>query len=455
MKLLHSIVALGFSDVPQFDNREVELDAYEIVLASDDDKKIFAIDGIKGEKIWEKEIRDNPTHWPFLSLNYRVYFSDDSQTVRALNLQTGREMWSLDMDDHIAPAIHLSKDEDTLFVPMVNGQIVAYDVTQKDNVEKKWTYEAPGELESPMIDDLKNSMIYFCSGLDNMNYKGDLEAELGEDLSSVLCLGVNYQGEEVWRVPFDDALSSPPVMYDGRVHFLGFLDGQIISVDAKTGENKTLRDLPDISDGYPALDAHNGFLYAGHADGGIFSANLDESDQGKNFGVEWEDELEKEQAFSSILHCEGENDEMKAINFMVFASETDLIKYDVEEKEVVWKIPIPAASSMTSPVMDAWWRLIISTEEGHVLAVNTENGEIIWQSKVASDNLYGIVLHEDNVDPRCQSSSLHVMDEEVLLSRLMDGFDDIESLDDEKTADHVSEEDEEEIDADENVREEL
>ena len=34
--------------------------------------------------------------------------------------------------------------------------------------------------------------------------------------------------------------------------------------------------------------------------------------------------------------------------------------------------------------------LVFSTEEGHVLAVNTENGEIIWQSKVASDNLYGI-----------------------------------------------------------------
>ncbi len=79
----------------------------------------------------------------------------------------------------------------------------------------------------------------------------------------------------------------------------------------------------------------------------------------KNSFKEWEDELENQQAFSSILHCEGESDEMKAINFMVFASENDLIKYDVEEKEVVWKIPIPAASSMTSPVMDAWWRILV------------------------------------------------------------------------------------------------
>jgi len=267
-------------------------------------------------------------------------------------------------------------------VPMVNGQIVAYDVTQKDKVEKKWTYEAPGELESPMIDDMKNSMIYFCSGMENTNYKGDLDEHEEEDMGSVFCLGVNYQGEEVWRVAFDDALSSPPVLYKERVHFLGFLDGQILSIDAKTGENKTLRELPDISDGYPALDAHNGFLYAGHAEGGIFSANLDESDEAKNFGVEWEDELENQQAFSSILHCEGESDEMKAINFMVFASENDLIKYDVEEKEVVWKIPIPAASSMTSPVMDAWWRILVSTEEGHVLAVNSETAKSFGRAKL-------------------------------------------------------------------------
>ena len=62
-----------------------------------------------------------------------------------------------------------------------------------------------------------------------------------------------------------------------------------------------------------------------------------------------------------------------------------------------------------------------------MLAVNSDNGEILWQSKVASDNLYGIgnhfkdlrfyftilVVHEDNIDPRCVSSSLHIMDEEV------------------------------------------
>ncbi|CAG5098793.1 Oidioi.mRNA.OKI2018_I69.XSR.g15981.t1.cds [Oikopleura dioica] len=96
-----------------------------------------------------------------------------------------------------------------------------------------------------------------------------------------------------------------------------------------------------------------------------------------------------------------------------------------------------------------------TTEAGHVLAVNSDNGDILWQSKVASDNLYGIVVHEDNIDPRCVSSSLHMMDEEVLLTRLMDGFDDIESLDDDEEDEEVSEEDEEEIDADDNIHEEL
>ena len=82
-----------------------------------------------------------------------------------------------------------------------------------------------------------------------------------------------------------------------------------------------------------------------------------------NLSKEWEDALENEQAFSSMLHCEGENDQMEAINFLVYASETHLIKYDVNLRELAWKIPIPAASSMTSPIMDAWWRLLIRFRE--------------------------------------------------------------------------------------------
>ena len=91
-------------------------------------------------------------------------------------------------------------------------------------------------------------------------------------------------------------------------------------------------------------------------------------------------------------------------------------------------------------------KYISSTEGGITHAFNGITGEEIWSVKTGSEVLFGLAIPEDFQDPRCGASTIHFMDEMIMMDKIFEEmFDDEEAMEKADEDDDITMEEDDEI----------
>lgn len=183
--------------------------------------------------------------------------------VAAYNLETGAEVWRLKIDNGAETGAALINDR--LFFGASDG--LFYSVSAKDG-KVLWTFPTRTEnIAEPLLDS-STGILYFLSGANSL-YALDAES-----------------GRQIWLYSRQDSSNfsirggSKPALKDGNL-FVGFSDGALVSLNAKTGnlqweiqlnKNKKFRDL----DAAPVVDGD--LLYVSGYDDKLYALSPQKGD---------------------------------------------------------------------------------------------------------------------------------------------------------------------------------
>lgn len=228
--------------------------------------------------------------------------------ITAYNMETGSEIWRLRIENGVETGAALINDR--VYFGASDGNF--YCVSAKDG-KVFWTFPTRTENVAEPLLDTATGVLYFLSGANSL-YALDAES-----------------GRQIWLYSRQDASNfsirggSKPALKDGNL-FVGFSDGALVSINAKTGN------------------------------------------------LQWEIQLNKNKKFRDIdatpvvegdsLYVSGYDDKLYAIS---------TLKGDVQ-----WKID----GGGYYPVTIAGDKLFYSTTAGEVLALDKTNGHKIWGYKL-------------------------------------------------------------------------
>merc|ERR1712193_245924 len=85
---------------------------------------------------------------------------------------------------------------------------------------------------------------------------------------------------------------------------------------------------------------------------------------------------------------------------------------------------------MGTHLVSIYFELVkLSSEDGKTYSLNAMSGEEIWSQKAGGEVLNGLAIPEDFQEPRCAASTIHFMDELVMMEKMMaDMFNDEEGV---------------------------
>jgi outer membrane protein assembly factor BamB len=179
-----------------------KLKAHPSLMALEDDalcfgegRNIIALSAKTGEEIWKFQAVDYiRTPVGLVIMNGRVFFSDYSQNLYAVDLKSGKEVWRVARKYklHTRPAAHRG----LIYHGGINADLFAVDA---DTGKRKWRYSTNGTCLSPVV---ANGMVYSAT-------------------SDKVIFAVNAEtGQEKWRFKTMRPLYGPPVVGDGVIYFL-------------------------------------------------------------------------------------------------------------------------------------------------------------------------------------------------------------------------------------------
>jgi len=188
----------------------------DIVIVTDYDHSVYAIDRTSGDLIWTFDIgRTRSIGGPLLA-DDTIYFGTQDSTLYSLSAEDGSVNWTFDdANQAIWSKPVLSEDGETLYVTSLDHNLYAVNAATG---ALEWSYGngLGGMVGSPTI---VGGVLYFGS-LDNHIYA--LEAETQEILWS-------YETENwVW--------SSPTYIPELDLLIGGDLDGHVFALSSATGE---------------------------------------------------------------------------------------------------------------------------------------------------------------------------------------------------------------------------
>ena len=173
-----------------------------------------------------------------------VYVGDVEGTFHAIDLGSGKELWSKTFEDtgFIAGSAIVG---DSIYTTDYNGVVHCLD--RKDGAEK-WQYSTDSSLyAAPNVYD---STVLLATDA------GDL-------------IGLNLaDGKEKWKFTIDQPLRCWPAVIDGRAIVAG-CDSKMHAVDATTGKEVESVDIGDAADAIPAIMGDKAYFCTA---GGLFQA---------------------------------------------------------------------------------------------------------------------------------------------------------------------------------------
>lgn len=177
-------------------------------------------------------------------------------------------------------------------------------------------------------------------------------------------------GRIEWQFDSKSENLAKPLLHEGVVYFLAG-NNVFYALDASNGQQLWLYSRQDTSEfsirGGSQAALHNGVLYVGFSDGSLVALNA------SNGSPAWEVLLNKNKRFRDIdatpvidgqnIYVSGYDDKLYCLNF---------------NGEIQWRID----GGGYSPVTVVSDRIYYPTTNGEVLALNKNNGSVIWKFSV-------------------------------------------------------------------------
>jgi len=283
--------------------------------------------------------------WPGLSVNEDTAYLAYNEYVRAVDLSSGREVWSYPPEAdrkltfYAPPAIG---PDGIVVIGGYNNEILAL-APNNSYVNILWSFEEATDriIGGPVIID----DIVLVPSADMHLYALDLET-----------------GESVWDKPFEaqHALWSSPKIKDGRI-YLASLDHHIYALDLETGREVWRADLSSAISDSPSLTED--LILAGTVEGILYALNENHGDiiwQFKAEGAIWGDPA----IFDGVAF-------FADVSGTAYAIEAD------SGKEL-WRMELPGSSSASPTILED--RVFFISETGEVTALLLENGNPVWPS---------------------------------------------------------------------------
>ncbi len=304
--------------------------------------------------------------WPGLTVNEDVAYLAYNEYVRAVDLTSGREVWSYppEADAKIAfyapPAIG---PDGTVVIGGYNNKV--YALTLNDSfVNVLWSFEEATNriIGGPVIID---DMVLVPSA-DERLYALDLET-----------------GDPVWDKPFEaqHALWSSPVIQDDRI-YLASLDHHIYALDLETGREIWQANLSSTISDSPSLTED--LVFAGTFEGILFALNNSHGE------VVWQ--------FKADGAIWGSPAILDSVAFFADVSGT-AYAIEIASGKELWRKELPGSSAASPTILED--RVYFISETGEVTAFLAENGDPVWPSsadmagKLLTDSIpteYGLLV---------------------------------------------------------------
>ena len=252
------------------------------------------------------------------------------------------------------------------------------------------------------------------------------------------------QARLVWAFPMEQTETEepvymffPPILTDDLVIFTGW-DGKIHAVDRDSGVEKWMFDSGGDSAGYLPTNGEQVFVTG--SDGRLYALDIETGEEnwrietegklgapypyGKLIlawndagfleafdqstgGVIWEHELESELAVfvQPPLHIP-----FTIVDDTVFFPERGIFKaIDVMSGNVIWRYEAEEWISWRHVLYED--RIFIVDDDGQVLSIDSESGEVVWKSSLDStDNLILLSTSDDRVFVRQKSNKIIALD---------------------------------------------
>ncbi len=309
------------------------------------------------EPVWTRQM--GAPIWAGLGAwNDLVFVGDDNGLLTALEVESGRERWSVSTGGAVR-AVPTVVDG-TLYVHSDDGRLRALDPA---NGEEKWQLEL-GEVNRVPLGAEGARYNHFASGVvaaDGTLYLGTFGGEvLAVDEST---------GEVRGRFAAGDTVAGTPAVADGKVVF-GSFDGSVYAVDAASGDETWRYDTGAAVVSSPAL--FGGLAVIGSRSYDLVALDLDTGEPAWTYYY-WFSWVE-----SSVTEREG-------IGYVGSSDGQELLAIDLASGEPRWTFdthgsawPRPAVTDHavfigTIGVADYW-----AGHDGAFLAVDRATGEPLW-----------------------------------------------------------------------------
>ena len=286
-----------------------------------------------------------------------VYMADYNGTLRALELESGDQIWSLSFDYNVSGGVVV--DASDVYVVTLDG--VLHSIT-KENGETRWTKQLSSESIAPVVVDRGQVYVRTIDG-----HLTALDRATGNQ---------NWTYEAALPVLTVHGTAAPVLMHDLVIS--GFANGKLIALDRELGiprwskrlaipEGRSeLERLVDI-DGTPIVE--DGIVYATAYHGKLAAVGFD----GK---TRWETELSS--YFGPALGLG---------NLYITRDDDHVQAYDQINGASVWSQNLLQGRFLTQPVKHGRY-IIVADFEGYVHVLSQVDGEIIGRLSVRPKPLH-------------------------------------------------------------------
>lgn len=334
----------------------------DLVILNSQDKSTYALSQKTGETIWQFTANNYSPFPPVISEN-QVYLANFDGTVYSLEKNTGYELWRFQLPDQTNPdtPVVVSADGKTLFIGSRGGTLLALNARSGEEKWRKSFATADPTAATPQ------GLIHFGALFveDDILYISHAPEQAGIALDP-------ENGQELWRVPsIPVSFTPPPVTHDFVVWKKS---NQLVVVEKHTGQEYAIQKKAETSSAwsfFPAPAEENAIFIQ---DGNTVSKR----------------DLRTRQEIWSIsgVAAYWKNERSNDGNILVqklepISNQNTLFLLDASTGKPVWETALPTNVLTSDAELDDV--LLLGEKTGHLIALQPNTGEILWQSKLSGE----------------------------------------------------------------------
>lgn len=285
------------------------------------DGQFLCLDAATGEKVWSYPVKSSIRGGAYL-YGGRVVFGSSDRKMTCLDAATGKKIWDFDSGGAIlsSPA----GDGKFLYFGSQSGLFCL----SLDNGRKAWEFRAGDQIASSPF--LYQGKVYFGS-FDDKFY----------------CLQAD-NGKRIWDFKTGDNIFSSPSVVDGKAYF-GSYDKTFYCLSAETGEKIWSLDTGNIIESSPCVV--DGKVYFGGADGKlrcVEAGSIEFTAGNAVSGQDYKAVKEEEEKFLSGASSSDEGYDLSQLD-LLDTNETVAIPEPLVKEPEKTVLPVP----LTEPVLEA------------------------------------------------------------------------------------------------------